>query len=266
MKKTIKISCALACGAIIALCGYSLKKNNIVVEKQVLTTKKECINAFGKNGKRLLKGKRKLFPFKITVKNNTNKNIVFIGTSLKTAPQKIVVAKLTPLLTHFATGLALGLGTIITSFALSCASFYYGSNIAIAAVAIPTLALSYQYKDNFLSTKNYLSIKLKRKKSKKMIRPMALAINEMTSAIVPGLLSCFYSLILAPFVTIKYFFRKMKKSRNQTKYNFFKYPIIKADETQSFFLFVKQSEYEEKPFSLIFKNIENESELFTVTV
>jgi len=289
MKKSVKISCALACVAIIALCGHSLKKNNIVVEKQVLTTKQECIEEFGKTGKSLLKGKKsKLYPIKITVNNKTNKDIVFHETNLKTAPNKLVYKKLKPHKSIVVKAMLFWLGIFSGSFTISCGIAVLGMGLLsfnvingcialmLSSIIMPSIASTlYLHKNNLAKKKkktkkmNIIGIVMRGGAAAGMVDPLV-GIAASTLSIFIYLLSGLLvvpSTISASIATPGYFRKKtIENNIIKTMINSFKSTTIKAGETTSFFLFVKQSEYEEKPFSLTFKNIKNESELFTVTV
>jgi len=192
MKKTIKIFCALACGAIIALCGYSLKKNNIVAIKHVLTTKQECVDVFGdKIGKKIRNGKKsKLCPIKITVNNKTSKNLVFHETDLKTAPKKLVLKKLQPC-NPIAIGLSLGLGTfLVSSVTILAASLF--NPAATIALALPIVGAAYLYKEP----------RMLKKKIKKMYMPVGAFIG--VSGLVGILLYSLSITIFAPITAATY--------------------------------------------------------------
>jgi len=91
------------------------KKSNLTAHAQILTTKQECIDAFGKNGARLLKGKKKkIYPIKVQVTNigSSPLSASLKKTDLKIAPQKTVYYKLQgPKLSDLLK--AVGLGVVV---------------------------------------------------------------------------------------------------------------------------------------------------------
>lgn len=88
-------------------------KQGITVRVKALTTEKECIGVFGKNGKYLLHGRKlrgkklrgkrnKIYPIKITIDNQSNQpwHLSSNNIDIKKAPMKKVLKKL-----HYRTGI-----------------------------------------------------------------------------------------------------------------------------------------------------------------
>jgi len=79
-------------------CDYEQTKNGVTVRAKVLKTEQECIDAFGGNGDRLLKGrkKRRIVPIKLTIANNsrTDQWLVTEAIKVKIAPINRVAKKL----------------------------------------------------------------------------------------------------------------------------------------------------------------------------
>jgi len=100
--KKLKISgiCLGAALVSLVICGYTLQ-NKISVQAEVLTTKAECVAAFGKKGRklcrRLFKSKKnKIYPIKCTIQNNGSSAISLSleNIDLKMVPRKTIVQKI----------------------------------------------------------------------------------------------------------------------------------------------------------------------------
>jgi len=75
----------------------SESKNGISVSANVLTSKEECIEAFGKNGGKLLKNKRKkIYPIKINITNNNPQKTAtsLTRTNLKLTTKKRILSRI----------------------------------------------------------------------------------------------------------------------------------------------------------------------------
>ncbi len=91
MKKQIKV--ITICATIVAMgafCIYAkLKKGDVTLKAQVLETQQECIDAFGKNGKRLLGGKgENIHPIFITIENNSQETVSIHSIDVKMAKKR----------------------------------------------------------------------------------------------------------------------------------------------------------------------------------
>jgi len=96
--KKFKIASICLGAALVSLviCGYTLR-NKISVQAEVLTTKAECVAAFGKKGRRLFKSKKnKIYPIKCTIQNNGSSTISLSleNIDLKMVPRKTIMQKL----------------------------------------------------------------------------------------------------------------------------------------------------------------------------
>jgi len=96
--KKFKIASICLGAALVSLiiCGYTLR-NKISVQAEVLTTKAECVQAFGKKGRRLFKSKKnKIYPIKCTIQNNGSSAISLSleNIDLKMVPRKTIVRKM----------------------------------------------------------------------------------------------------------------------------------------------------------------------------
>jgi len=102
------------------------KKENLSVRAQVLVTKQELTEAFGQNEAANLqktKGKRKLEPIKLDIKNNQDKTITtsLVATDLNIAPKGVVTRKLKGRSGHKV--FALGAGILVGSALLAWSIF-----------------------------------------------------------------------------------------------------------------------------------------------
>jgi len=96
--KKFKIASICLGAALVSLviCGYTLQ-NKISVQAEVLKTKAECVQAFGKKGRRLFKSKKnKIYPIKCTIQNNGSSTISLSleNIDLKMVPRKTIVQKI----------------------------------------------------------------------------------------------------------------------------------------------------------------------------
>ena len=160
---------------------YEKTKNGVTIQVKTLTTKKECIDIFGKNGKYLLRSrKRKTYPIKITIDNKSDQPwyLSLNNIELKTAPIENILSRL-----HYWTGtralltcILLYPAALIVTFlgAMACAT-EAGARIGIplvySAVAtlytIPTIQGISSYRANHRITKQVKESTLHREKGRR---------------------------------------------------------------------------------------------------
>lgn len=126
-------------------CDYEQTKGGVTVRAKTLRTDQECTDAFGRNGKYLLRRRKrlrqgKIYPIKVTIENNGNRSTSLSkkNIKLKTVPLKQVLTRLhCQIFIHVAgPGLViLGVGAIATGSLLYSLLVSFGAFIGHTAIS-----------------------------------------------------------------------------------------------------------------------------------
>ena len=203
----------------------SESKNGISVSANVLTSKEECIEAFGKNGGKLLKNKRKkIYPIKINITNNNPQKTAtsLTRTNLKLTTKKRILSRIQ---NNWNLLKVIGLGAGV--FIVSTAALFY-SYIPLL-FCIPSTG--YAVLDYPIAYTIFFGI------------PAAAALASPTAMIIYG--------------------SKLKKRNKKSIQKLFgsKQFILEPSQTQTLFLFAEEKNYKEN-IELTFKDGNGNEETF----